>query len=144
MLGVFLDTLVVCTATGLVLLTTGTWTSGADSSALAASSFSSVIGPVGGWIVLAASLLFGLSTLIAWAFYGEQCAAYLLGPRARRPYRTLFCLAIVGGALSGARGIWAWGDLLNGIAAIPNLIALVLLSRELAGLVRKGEPAAGA
>ena len=140
MLGVFLDTLVVCTATGLVLLTTGAWSSGADSSALAADSFASVIGPVGGWIVLAASLLFGLSTLFAWAFYGEQCAAYLFGPRARVPYRVLFSVAIVGGSVSGARAIWAWGDLLNGIAAIPNLIALVLLSRELSRLVQSGEP----
>jgi len=144
MLGVFLDTLVVCTATGLVLLTTGSWSSGTDSSALAALSFSSVLGPVGGWIVLGASLLFGLSTLFAWAFYGEQCAAYLFGARARLPYRILFSLAIIGGSVSGARAIWAWGDLLNGIAAIPNLIALVLLSRELSRLVKTREVGASA
>lgn len=130
MLGVFIDTLVVCTATGLVLLVTGAWTSGLDSTALTAEAFSGGLGVAGGPIVLVASLLFGLSTLIAWAFYGEQCAAYLFGPRARKPYRVLYCVAILGGAAAGAQVIWAWGDLLNALVAIPNLIALVLLGRE--------------
>ncbi|MEX2582729.1 MAG: sodium:alanine symporter family protein [Gemmatimonadota bacterium] len=132
MLGVFLDTLVVCTATGLVLLVTGVWTSGLDSTALTAQAFSSGLGAGGGPIVLVASLLFGLSTLIAWAFYGEQCAAYLFGPRARKPYRILFCFAILGGAAASTRVIWAWGDLLNALVAIPNLVALVLLGGEVA------------
>ena len=132
MLGVFLDTLVVSSATGLVLITSGSWSSGLESSALTASAFSSGLGRAGGWIVLAASLLFGLSTLISWSFYGEQCAAYLWGPRARSPYRLLYCLAIVGGSLAGAQAIWAWGDLLNGVMAIPNLIALLALGAEVA------------
>ena len=137
MLGVFLDTLVVCSATGLVLLTTGAWTSGLDSTALTAHAFSLGLGSAGGPVVLGASLLFGISTLVAWAFYGEQCAAYLFGPRARRPYRLLYCVAILGGAAAGARAIWAWGDLLNGLMAIPNLVALVLLGGEVAGAVRR-------
>ncbi len=83
-------------------------------------------------MVLVTSLLFGLSTLVTWALYGEQSAVYLFGPRARRPYRLLYCLAILGGALAGARAIWAWADLLNGVMAIPNLIALVVLGGELA------------
>lgn len=132
MLGVFFDTLVVCSATGLVLLVTGAWTSGLDSTALTAASFSSGLGVAGGPIVLVASLLFGLSTLIAWAFYGEQCATYLFGPAARKPYRVLYCLAIFGGAAATAQVIWAWGDLLNALVAIPNLVALLLLGREVA------------
>lgn len=137
MLGVFLDTLVVASATGLALLASGSWTSGLDSSALTADAFSQALGPSGGWIVLAASLLFGISTLITWAFYGEQCAVYLLGPKARRPYRVLYCLAISGGALAGARAVWAWGDLLNGLVAIPNLIAILVLTGELAAGLRR-------
>lgn len=139
MLGVFLDTLVVCTATGLAILASGVWTSGLDSTALTAEAFTAALGDAGGPVVLAASLLFGLSTLISWAFYGEQCAAYLFGPRARAPYRTLYCLAVMGGALAGARAIWAWGDLLNGIMAIPNLVALLLLGGEIARLLRRRE-----
>ncbi len=130
MLGVLLDTLVVSSATGLVLLASGVWSSGLDSTALTASAFAAGLGKTGGWIVLAASILFGLSTLISWAFYGEQCAAYLFGPKARLPYRMLYCVAILGGAAAGARAIWAWADLLNGIMAIPNLIALVVLGGE--------------
>ncbi len=136
MLGVFLDTLVVSSATGLALLVTGVWRSGADSTVLTAQAFTSGLGDSGGWVVLSASLLFGLTTLITWSFYGEQCAVYLLGPAVRRPYRWLYCLAILGGAAAGARTIWAWGDLLNGIMAVPNLIALVALSGQVAGLLR--------
>ena len=142
MLGVFLDTLVVSSATGLVLISSGVWTSGLESSALTASAFSNGMGPSGGLVVLAASLLFGLSTLISWAFYGEQCAAYLWGPRARVPYRSLYCFAILGGSLAGAQAIWAWGDLLNGIMAIPNLIAVVVLAGEVARM-RRGAGEAG-
>jgi AGCS family alanine or glycine:cation symporter len=136
MLGVFLDTLVVSSATGLALLVSGVWQSGADSTALTALAFSAGIGTTGRLIVLAASLLFGLSTLITWAFYGEQCAVYLLGARARVPYRWLYCVAILGGALAGSRTIWAWGDLLNGVMAMPNLLALVALAGPVAKMLR--------
>jgi AGCS family alanine or glycine:cation symporter len=132
MLGVFLDTLVVCSATGLVLVASGVWSSGQDSAALTASAFAAGLGPTGGWVVLGASLLFGLSTLISWAFYGEQAAAYLFGARARGPYRALYCTAILGGSLAGVQAIWAFADLLNGMMAIPNLLALVFLGTELA------------
>jgi len=132
MLGVFLDTLVVSTATGLTLVATGAWTSGLDSTALTADAFRRGLGAGGGTVVLVTSLLFGLSTLITWAFYGEQSAVYLFGVRARLPYRLLYCLAIFGGAAANTRAIWAWADLLNGVMAIPNLIALVVLAGELA------------
>lgn len=132
MLGVLIDTLIVSSATGLVLLASGAWTSGLDSTALTANAFATGLGDGGSLLVLASSVLFGLSTLITWAFYGEQCAAYLLGPAARAPYRVLYCVAILGGSLAGARAIWAWGDLLNGVMALPNLVALLFLGGELA------------
>jgi AGCS family alanine or glycine:cation symporter len=131
MLGVFIDTLLVSSATGLVLLASGVWTSGLDSTALTAQAFAAGLGGTGATLVLICSVLFGLSTLFTWAFYGEQCAAYLLGPAARLPYRALYCVAILGGALAGARAIWAWGDLLNGVMALPNLVALLFLGGEL-------------
>ena len=138
MLGVLIDTLVVSSATGLALLASGAWTSGADSTVLTALAFGSALGPLGGSTVLLASLLFGLSTLFTWAFYGEQCATFLFGPRGRRPYRVLYCLAILGGALAGARVVWAWADLLNGLMAVPNLIGLVVLATQIAGLSKRG------
>lgn len=130
MLGVFLDTLVVATATGLVLVVTDSRSSGLDSTALVAHAFEAALGPIGGPLVMVASLLFGLTTLISWSFYGEQCATYLFGARLRLPYRLLYCVAILGGALTGAQAIWAWGDLLNAIMTIPNLIAVLFLSGE--------------
>ncbi len=100
LLGVFIDTLVVATATGLILLLTDSWQTGLDSAALTAHAMGQALGPIGAPTVLVASVLFGLSTLIAWAYYGETCATYLFGLRARRPYRVLYCIAILGGALA--------------------------------------------
>lgn len=130
MLGVFLDTLIVATATGVVIVATGVWTEGADSTALAAEAFTKGLGSLGGPTVMIASFLFGLTTLISWAFYGEQCAAYLFGSRVRVPYRLMYCVAILGGSLAGAQVIWAWADLLNAVMTIPNLIAVFLLAGE--------------
>ena len=137
MLGVFLDTMVVSTATGLVLLAGHAWTSGLDSTALTAHAFTAALGPSGGYLVLVASILFGATTLFAWAFYGEQCAVYLFGVRARIIYRSLYCLAIIGGAAAGARAIWAWGDLLNGIVAIPSLVAILALSGDVLAAMKR-------
>jgi len=127
MTGVFIDTIIICTITALVILTSGMWKNGLNSTALASQSFSSAL-PVGNWIVLGASLLFGYSTLIAWSFYGEQCASFLFGDKIKVYYRWLFCSAILLGATSEAENIWSLGDLLNGITVIINLIGIILLS----------------
>ena len=84
--------------------------------------------PFGNWIVLGASLLFGYSTLIVWCFYGEQCAAFIFGDRVKIAYRWLFCLSILIGATSSAENIWSWGDMLNGLTVIINLIGILALS----------------
>ncbi len=127
MLGVFIDTIIVCTFTALVILSSGLWTSGLNSTALVAESFQSAL-PFGNWIVLGSSLLFGYSTLIAWCFYGEQCAAFMFGNKAKIIYKWLFCFAILIGATSNAENIWSWGDLLNGITVLINLVGIVALS----------------
>ncbi len=127
MTGVFIDTIIICTITALVILTSGFWNEGLNSTALASQSFSSALS-IGNWIVLGASLLFGYSTLIAWSFYGEQCASYLFGDKIKVYYRWLFCSAILLGATSEAENIWSLGDLLNGITVIINLIGIILLS----------------
>ncbi len=127
MLGVFIDTIIICTITALVILTSGIWTNGLNSTALASESFQTGL-PFGNWIVLGSSLLFGYSTLIAWSFYGEQCAAFIFGNRAKMYYRWLFCFAILIGANSNAENIWSMGDLLNGVTVLINLIGIVALS----------------
>jgi len=127
MTGVFIDTLVICTLTALVILTAGLWTGGLNSSALAAASFASAIDG-GSSIVVGSSLLFGYSTLITWCFYGEQCAAWLAGDRVRALYRWLFCGAILLGATHEIENVWSLGDLLNGITVLVNLVGIVALS----------------
>ena len=82
----------------------------------------------GEWIVLASSLLFGYSTLITWCFYGEQCAAFVFGDKAKGIYRWLYCGAILFGATKNAENIWSMGDLLNGVTVIINLIGILALS----------------
>ncbi|MFQ5602251.1 MAG: alanine/glycine:cation symporter family protein [bacterium] len=133
MLGVFIDTIIVCTVTALVILTADVWTGGLNSTALASESFKTGLS-FGNWIVLGSSLLFGYSTLIAWCFYGEQCAAFIFGDRAKVYYKWLFCTAILIGATSNAENIWSWGDLLNGITVLINLVGIVALSPVVAKL----------
>ncbi|MFQ5709990.1 MAG: alanine/glycine:cation symporter family protein [bacterium] len=127
MLGVFIDTIIICSITALVILSSGLWTGGLNSTALASESFESGLA-FGNWIVLGSSLLFGYSTLITWCFYGEQCTAFLLGDRSKIYYKWLFCLAILIGATNNAENIWSWGDLLNGVTVLINLVGIVALS----------------
>jgi alanine or glycine:cation symporter, AGCS family len=127
MTSVFIDTIIISTLTALVILTSGFWNEGLNSTALASQSFSSALS-MGNWIVLGASLLFGYSTLIAWSFYGEQCASYLFGDKIKVYYRWLFCSAILLGATSEVENIWSLGDLLNGVTVIINLIGIILLT----------------
>jgi len=127
MMSVFIDTLILCSLTAFVILLSGLWSADLNSTALTSASFAQSI-PAGHWIVIGASLLFGYSTLIAWCFYGEQCAAYILGDKIKRWYRWAFCLAILVGATSEAENIWSMGDLLNGITVIINLIGIIGLS----------------
>ncbi len=127
MMGVFIDTIVVCTLTALVILTSGIWTGGLNSTALAAASFASAL-EGGSWIVVVSSLLFGYSTLITWCFYGEQCAAWLFSDRAKGWYRWMFCGAILLGATHEVENVWSLGDLLNGVTVLVNLVGIVALS----------------
>lgn len=127
MMGVFIDTIIVCSITAFIILISGQWTSDLNSTALASGSFNQLLA-YGNWIVLGSSLLFGYSTLITWCFYGEQSAAFMLGPKIKKYYRWIFTFAILIGAMSNAENIWSMGDLLNGLTVIINLIGIVALS----------------
>lgn len=128
MLGTFLDTLVICTITGLVIIITGAWTSGENGAQLSSFAFESALPGVGGYIVSLGMTVFAFTTILGWAIYGERCSEYLFGIKAIIPFRILWILAIPFGAYASLDFVWLLADTLNAFMAIPNLIALLLLS----------------
>ena len=128
MLGTFIDTIVVCTMTALVILSTGAMDGKLSGSNLSIASFDAGIAG-SGWLVTVGLMFFALTTILGWSFYGEKCAEFLLGVKAITPFRLAWVAVVVIGCIAGNRGIvWGVADTLNGLMAIPNLIALVLLS----------------
>jgi AGCS family alanine or glycine:cation symporter len=147
MMGTFIDTIVVCSLTAIVLTVTRAFEHGplfkAEEEALnsidmTTAAFSSVL-PYGGVIVTFGSLLFGVSTLLGWCYYGEKCTEYLFGLRIQRLYRLVFILLMFLGSLPSQAGIQTVvkiGDLGNALMAFPNLVALLLLAREVSRITR--------
>ena len=131
---VFMDTIVICTLTSLVVLCSGAADGNYGNAAAAGVSttvvgFSSVFGAKAGSVILAVGLLlFATSTILGWALYGTRCAEFLFGSKIIRPYQIIFCLVVVAGAVADLTLVWDISDTLNGLMSIPNLIALLLLS----------------
>ncbi len=124
----FIDTLVVCTMTALVILTASSWTQGVGAEALTSLSMAETLGSNGSVVVAIATALFAYSTLIGWNYYGEKAIEYLFGGRAIIIYRVFFTVAVMVGAMTSLAFVWNFSDLMNGMMAIPNLIALLWLS----------------
>jgi len=127
---VFVDTIVMCSATALVILLTGVWTSGATGESLTMAGFAAVFGKSFGFpLVVLCMILTAYDTNLAWCFYGETCSAYLFGHghAVRFGYRMLWLPFVILGALGRLDAIWSVSDTLNGLMAIPNLIALIAL-----------------
>ncbi|MGB7932674.1 MAG: sodium:alanine symporter family protein [Gammaproteobacteria bacterium] len=138
MTGTFIDTIIVCTITGLVIVSTGTWKSGQTGAELTVAAFSSGLpGDSGGVIIAVATVLFAYSTILGWAYYGEKCCEYLLGIRAVLTYRYLWVIAVFCGALMKLRMVWDFADIMNGLMAIPNLIGLIGLSGVIVAETRR-------
>ena len=132
---VFVDTIVVCSMTAFVILTSGLWTEAAyqgSSGDLTAAALSTSV-PLAALVVALCSFLFGFSTLIGWSYYGEKCVEFMFGSQVIRPYRILFTAMILIGSIVSVPLVWAIGTLLNGFMAFPNLLAIVFLI----GTVRK-------
>lgn len=125
----FIDTLVVCTMTALVILTANSWTQGVGAAELTSASMAESLGPNGNIIVAVCIGLFAYSTLIGWNYYGEKAVEYLFGERAIKIYRVIFTVAVMVGAVTSLEFVWNFSDLMNGMMAIPNLIGLLLLSK---------------
>ncbi|MFN3581169.1 MAG: alanine/glycine:cation symporter family protein [Pseudomonas sp.] len=131
MLGTFIDTIIICSITGLVIMVTGAWQSGENGASLSAHAFN--LGLPGGWgqyIVSIGLAIFAFTTIIGWSFYGEKCTQFLFGEKSNIPFRVLWVLAIPLGTLPivDLGSLWLVADTLNAMMAIPNLIALLLLS----------------
>ncbi len=130
----FIDTILVCSMTALVILSSGAWTqAGADGKGLtgallSATAFTSVYGEWGGRLATVALALFAWSTLIGWGYYGEKALEYLAGTKAIPVYRTVFVSVVYLGCVLKLETVWTLSDIFNGLMALPNLVALLCLS----------------
>jgi AGCS family alanine or glycine:cation symporter len=125
----FIDTLVVCTFTGLTILVTGGWQEGLNGAPLTQFAFHHGLPGEWGDVIVTISLaLFAFSTILGWSYYGEKSVEYLVGSRAIKPYRVLFIVAVFFGAVRSLDFVWGVSDAMNGLMALPNLVGLLLLS----------------
>jgi AGCS family alanine or glycine:cation symporter len=137
MLGTFIDTIIICTITGMVIITSGVWTSGVSGAELTSMAFESALPGVGNYLVAIALAVFAFTTTLGWSFYGERCMEFLFGARAVVPYRIAWILALPVGATLNLGFVWLVADTLNAMMALPNLIALLLLSPVVFRLTRE-------
>ncbi len=137
MLGPFIDTIIICTMTALVIVIMGAWgearPEALKGAALSAYAFEQGLGKFGGWVVGIGLVFFAFSTIIAWSYYGDRSAEFIFGERAILPYRIVYTVLVVIGAYIPLQLVWNFADIANILMAAPNLISLILL----AGLVRK-------
>lgn len=126
----FIDTIIVVTFTGLVIITTGVWEQGSDFAAtMTGDAFSHGLpGNWGHYVVTIGLVLFAYSTILGWAYYGERCMERLFGRRAVMPYRVVFSIVVYIGCTVPLAVVWNFADVMNGLMAIPNLIGLLVLS----------------
>ena len=137
MLGPFIDTIIICTMTALVIVIMGAWgearPEALKGAALSAYAFEQALGQAGAWVVGFGLMFFAFSTIIAWSYYGDRSAEFLFGARAILPYRIVYTVLVVIGAYVPLQLVWNFADIANILMAVPNLISLILL----AGLVKK-------
>lgn len=135
MLGTFIDTLVICTMTALVIVTTGVWSNGESGAVLSTTAFATGL-QGGDYVVTFGLIVFAFTTIIGWSYYGERCAEFLFGEKVILPYRVLWVIVIPLGSWQKQDTIWLVADILNGMMAFPNLIAVALLSPVVFKLTR--------
>ncbi len=146
MLGTFLDTLVICTITALIVVMSGVWTSGVTGAALTADAFAHYLSG-GEYIVTLGLALFAFTTILGWSFYGERAAQFLFGEGAVKVFRVAWVLVVPLGAVASLDFVWLLADTMNALMALPNLTALLLLSPVVFRLTKeamnkkKAEPA---
>lgn len=130
MTGTFIDTIIVCSITGIALVMGGLYTTGATGAALTSQTFNALLPGPGGWVVTIGLIFFAYSTILGWSFYGEKCTQYLFGSRAVKGYRVIYICFVMLGTIASLDLVWAVSDVFNALMAIPNLIGILLLSRH--------------
>ena len=128
MTGTFIDTIIICTLTGLPLVVSGVWCGPLNGAAMTESAFTMAFPAFGSILLLVGLVLFAFTTILGWNYYGERCVEYLMGVKAILPYRIIFICLIACGPFLKLEEIWVLADIVNGLMAIPNLIALIALS----------------
>jgi AGCS family alanine or glycine:cation symporter len=128
MLGGFIDTIIICTLTALVIIMSGVWTNGQTGAELTTMAFTKSLPAPGGLIVAFGLIFFAFSTILTWSYYGEKAVEYIFGSRLIKAYRYLWVIMIFIGAVGNLKVVWAMADAMNGLMTIPNLIALLVLS----------------
>ncbi|HEM6081812.1 TPA: alanine/glycine:cation symporter family protein [Streptococcus suis] len=129
MTGTFIDTLIICTLTGLTILVTGQWSvEGLAGAPLTQAAFATVFGQPGALALTLSLVLFAYTTILGWSYYGERCIEFLFGTKSILPYRLVFVAMVALGGFLKLDLIWTIADIVNGLMALPNLIALLALS----------------
>lgn len=128
MTGTFIDTIIICTMTGLTLVVSGVWNGDVNGAAMTEAAFASAFPSLAKYMLTCGLVLFAFSTIIGWNYYGERCVEYLFGVKGIMPYRLVFIALVAAGAFLKLEMIWIIADIVNGLMAIPNLIALLGLS----------------
>ena len=137
MLGTFIDTIIVCSITGLAIVATGAWTSGDTGAELTATAFEAGMPGLGGYAVAIALSIFAFTTILGWSYYCERSLEYLFGTKIIMPFRVVWSIAAFVGATLKLGFVWLLADTLNALMAIPNLIALALLSPVVFALTKE-------
>lgn len=128
MTGTFIDTIIICTMTGLSIIVSGAWNGDLNGAALTEAAFASAFPAVAKYVLTGGLVLFAFTTIIGWSYYGERCAEYLFGVKCIMPYRIGYIILVGLGVFLKLEMIWIIADIVNGLMAIPNLIALLGLS----------------
>lgn len=134
---VFVDTIIICTLTALSIVTTEVWKTGETGAVLTLDAFSSVFGSYGQVFMTIAVVIFAFSTVIGWSWYGESAISYLFGKRGIPTYRIIWLIAAFTGTISNLTVLWLFADVVNGIAVLVNLIAIIFMSKEIVKIVRE-------
>lgn len=128
MTGTFIDSLIICTLTGLSIILTGVWQSNLNGAVMTQAAFGSILPTVGPLFLTLSLSLFAFTTILGWSYYGERCFEFLFGVKCINGYRTLFVMMVLLGAFLKLEVVWIIADIVNGLMALPNLIALLALS----------------
>lgn len=128
MTGTFIDSLIICTLTGLSIILTGVWQSNLNGAVMTQAAFGSILPTVGPLFLTLSLSLFAFTTILGWSYYGERCFEFLFGVKCINGYRALFVMMVLLGAFLKLEVVWIIADIVNGLMALPNLIALLALS----------------